>query len=181
MDIQVIYLDIQVNSDITLLRSNLDGSPIPPAPPPADNFFTLHHTIFFLNIKDVEFYFRMGCILVLFPFLWIINMQFMNFLFLFLKISDIGLLWSKITIFIIEITIKLLLPTKYGWNNPNWCRLILKNPKLHFFAISGRSKFISYTNIQIHVTRSIFIVFFFLMLVPCPLSESLTIEISKIC
>ena len=32
-----------------------------------------------LNIKDVEFDFRMGCILVLFRFLRIINMQFTNF------------------------------------------------------------------------------------------------------
>ena len=35
-----------------------------------------------LNIKDVEFDFRMGCILALFPFLSIINMQFTNFRFL---------------------------------------------------------------------------------------------------
>ena len=28
-----------------------------------------------LSIKDVKFDFRMGCILVLFPFLWIINVQ----------------------------------------------------------------------------------------------------------
>ena len=35
---------------------------------------------------------------------------FYNFIF---KISDIGLLWSKITIFIIEITLKLVLDTKY--------------------------------------------------------------------
>ena len=81
--------------------------------------------------------------------------------FFIFKCSDIGLLCSKITIFIIEITQKLLLLTKYGWNNPNWGRLGLKNPKLHVFAISGSSKFIAYTNIQIHVTHSIFIVIFF--------------------
>ena len=65
-------------------------------------------------------------------------------------------------------TLKPLLHTKYGWNNPNWGRLGLKCPKLHFLAISGSSKIIAYTNIQIHVTRSIFIVnwfFFFEMLV----------------
>ena len=76
-----------------------------------------------LYINDVKFDFIMGCILVLFPFLW--NVQFTNFGFLnffFFKISDIGLLWSKITIFIIEIALKLLLHTKYGWNNPNWDR-----------------------------------------------------------
>ena len=48
-----------------------------------------------------------------------------------------GLLWSKITIFVIEITLKLVLDTKYGLNNPNWRRLGLKSPKLHFLAISG--------------------------------------------
>ena len=48
------------------------------------------------------------------------------FNFLFFKISNTGLFWSKITIFIIKITIKLLLHTKYKWNNPNWGRLSLK-------------------------------------------------------
>ena len=76
--------------------------------------------------------------------------KFWIFDFLFFKISDIGLLWSKTTIFIIEITLKLLLHTKYGWNNLNWGRLGLKSPKLYLFAISGSSKFIAYTNIQIH-------------------------------
>ena len=81
------------------------------------------------------------------------------------KISDIGLLWSKITIFIIEITLKLYLHTKYGWNNPNWGRLGLISPKLHFLGLSGSSKFTTYTNIQIHVTGSIFfVIWFFLIL-----------------
>ena len=83
---------------------------------------------------------------------------FDNFIF---KISDISLLLSKITIFIIEITLKLVLDTKYGWNNPTWGRLGPKSQKLHFFAISGNSKFITYTKIQIYVTGSIFIVFDF--------------------
>ena len=43
-----------------------------------------------------------------------------------------ALLWSQITISIIEITLKQLLHKKYGWNNPNWGRLGLKSPKLHF-------------------------------------------------
>ena len=81
--------------------------------------------------------------------------------------GDIGLLWSQIDIFIIEITLKQLLLTKYGWNNPNWGRLGLKSPRFNFFAISGSSKFIAYTNIQIYVTGSIFIGirYFFEMLV----------------
>ena len=43
----------------------------------------------------------------------------------------------------------------------------LKGPKLHFSAISGSSKFIANTNIQIHVTCSIFIIniYFFEMLI----------------
>ena len=110
---------------------------------------------FLLNIKDVEFDFTMGCILVLFPFLWIINVQFNEFFYIWIfdffifKYRDIGLLSSKITIFIIEITLKLLLQKKYGWNNPNWGGLGRKCPKLHIFAISGSSKIITYTNIQI--------------------------------
>ena len=111
----------------------------------------------------------MGCILVLFPFLWIINIQFINFRvfnFLIFKYSNIGSLWSKIFIFVIEITLKLLLHKEYEWNNPNWGRLGMKNPKFHFFDISGSSKFIENINIQINGTRSIFIVNrFFSMLV----------------
>ena len=158
-------MDIQVDTKITLPRSNLHSSPIPPQ---WITFLPFISQFFLLKIKDVEFHFRMGCILVLFPFLWIINIQFtnvwcLNFYFFIFKYTNIGLLWSKITIFIIEITLKLLLLKKYGWNNPNWGRLGLECPKLHFFAISGSSKIIPYTNIQIHVTRSIFIVnwFFF--------------------
>ena len=48
--------------------------------------------------------------------------------------SDIALLWSLITIFIIEITLKQFLHKQYGWNNPNWGRLGLKSPKLHFLV-----------------------------------------------
>ena len=49
------------------------------------------------------------------------------------------------------------------WNNPNWGRLGLKSPRFHFFGISGSSKFIAYTNIQIYVTGSIFIVINFFL------------------
>ena len=45
-----------------------------------------------LNIKDVEFDFRVGCILVLFPFLWIINVQFANFGFWIFWFSNIAIL-----------------------------------------------------------------------------------------
>ena len=90
--------------------------------------------------------------------------------------SDIGLLWSKITIFIIEITLELLLPTKYGWNNPNWGRLGLKSPKLHFFGISGSLKLIAYTNIQIYVTGSIFIVIIILFFLMHATMSSITVN-----
>ena len=102
--------------------------------------------------------------------------------FLFFKISDIGLLWSKITIFIIEITLKQVLDTKSGWNNSNWGRLGLKSSKLHFFAISGSAKFIAYTNIQIYVTGSIIIVIWFFFLNArnnVLLSQSITLVKSK--
>ena len=90
------------------------------------------------------------------------------------KMSDIGLLWSKITIFIIEITLKQLLLTKYGWNN--WGRLGLKNPKLHFFDISGSSKFIVNINVQINVTHSIFIRFRFFFIEMLVTMSSITIN-----
>ena len=109
LDIQVIYLNNQLNTEIRLPRSNLDDSPQAP-PPQYITFSPFISQIFLLNIKDVEFDFRWGYIFVLFPFLLIINMQFTNFwifYFLFFKINVFGLLWSKITIFIIEITIKL--------------------------------------------------------------------------
>ena len=53
--------------------------PHSPRLPPVDKFFTLHLTFFLLKIKDVNFDFRMGCILVLFPFLLIINVEFTDF------------------------------------------------------------------------------------------------------
>ena len=53
--------------------------------------------------------------------------------------------------------------------------------KTSLFTISGSSKFIAYTNIQIYVTGSIFIGirFFFLNARNNVLSESITIEITK--
>ena len=131
------------------------------------------------------FYFRMGCILVLFQFFWFSLFWFWNLIssiFLFSKLAilayfdigllwywptlilayfDIGLLWSKITIFIIEISLKLLLHTKYEWNNPNSRRLGLKSPNFNFLPFLAVQEFITHTNILIHVTGSIFIDFFF--------------------
>ena len=68
MDIQVIYLDIQVKTVITLPRGNYDGSPISPRIPQSITFLIFISQKILLNIKHVEFDFRMGCILVLFPF-----------------------------------------------------------------------------------------------------------------
>ena len=88
--------------------------------------------------------------------------DFWIFNFSIFKLSDIGLLWSKIIIFIIEIPRKLHLHTKYWWNNPN-SRRCLKSPKFHFLPFLAAQKFIAYTNIQIHVTRLIFIVNWFFL------------------
>ena len=130
-------------------------------PPQSITFLLFISQKILVNIKDVESDHSMGCIHVLFPFLWIINVLctnfgFLKFWFYFFK-TDIGFLWSKITIFILEITPKQVLDTKYGWNNPHWGRLGLKSAKFYFFAISGSSKFIANTNIPIYVTGSIFI------------------------
>ena len=57
-------------------------SHIPPATPQWITFLIVILQKILLNIKDVEFVFRMGCILVLFMFLQIINVQFTNFRFL---------------------------------------------------------------------------------------------------
>ena len=103
----------------------------------------------------------MGCILVLFPVLWKINVQFTNFRFLNFLFSNIAILVyfdPKLPFFFIEISLKLHLHTKYWMNNPNSSTLGLKSPKFnHIFSFLGAQKFIAYTNIQIHVTRSIFI------------------------
>ena len=53
--------------------------PFPQAPPKWISLLPILE-IFLLNIKDVEFDFRMGYIPVLFSFLWIIKVIFTNFL-----------------------------------------------------------------------------------------------------
>ena len=68
--------------------SNKKLGRVPHTPHPVDNFFNIHLTKKIMNIKDVEFYFRMGCVHVLFPLLWIINVQFTNFVFLILWCSN---------------------------------------------------------------------------------------------
>ena len=101
--------------------------------------------------------------------------DFWNFDFIFSKISDIGLLWSKITIFIIEITLKQLLLTKYGWNNPNWGRLGLKKSKTSLFGILAAQNS-SHTQTFKYMSRAQFsseLDFFFLMLVAM---SSITID-----
>ena len=83
--------------------------------------------------------------------------------FFICKISNIGLLSSKIIIFIIEISLKLRLQTKYGWNEHNSRRLRLKSPKFNFLSFLAAEKFIPHTNIQIHVKGSIFILIWFFL------------------
>ena len=164
-------MDIQVNTEIPLPRSNWDSSPFPWITPLWITFLPFISQNILLNINDVEFDFSMGCILVLFSFLWIINVLCSNFGFLKLWFFFLNKRYLLTLIqnynFIIEITLKQLLLTKYGWNNRNWGRLIMKNPKLHFFDISGSSKFIVNINVQINVTRSIFFGFRFFFLNAC--------------
>ena len=93
-------------------------------------------------------------------------MDFWIIYFLVFKISQIGLFSSKITIFIIEIFLKLHLHTKYGWNNRNSRRLSLKRQSLNFLLFLAAQKFIAHTNIQIHVTGSIFIMTRFFLNAP---------------
>ena len=92
-----------------------------PRPPPVDNFFTLHLSKNIIEHKRCRIRFRMGCInlysclisvfmnnkraIYKFCIFWILN-------FFIFKISDIGLLSSKISIFIIEISLKLHLHSK---------------------------------------------------------------------
>ena len=68
MYIQVIELDIQVRTIITLPRGDYDDSPISHSPQWITFLIFISQKIL-LNIKDVEWYCRMGCMLVLFPFL----------------------------------------------------------------------------------------------------------------
>ena len=77
-----------------------------------------------MNIKDVE--------LILEWVVYLSNLIFMNnmhaiykfwifefWIILFKKFAILAY-FDPITIFIIEITLKLVLDAKYGWNNPNW-------------------------------------------------------------
>ena len=161
-------MDIQVNTEITLPRSNLDGSPIPPA---TQKWITLLPFIsqkILLNIKDVELDFRIGCILVFFPFLWILNVvQISDFwifdFFLFSKLPILAYFEPKIhiyhwnfskTTFTYKIMDEITL-THTGWA---W-----KVQNLFFLTFLGAQKFIAYTNIQIHVMHSIFIINWFFL------------------
>ena len=159
--------------------------PFPSGPPPVDNFFTLHLTKNIIEHKRCRIRFQNGlyaCLISAFTNNKHAMYEFWIFDFFFQKWVILAYFDLKLPFFFIEITLKLL-HTKYGWINPNWGRLGLKSPKLHFFAISGSSKFIAYTNIQIYVTGSIFIIIIIIFLKcaqQCPLSHSITIEKSKI-
>ena len=76
-------------------KRKLGQFPHSPRPPPQwITFLIFISQKILFNIKDVKFDFRMRCILVLFQFLLIINVQFTKFVFLiiiffFFKISQI--------------------------------------------------------------------------------------------
>ena len=67
-------------------KMKLGRVPIPPSTPQWITFLPFRSQKISLNIKDVQFDIRMGCIIVLFTFLWIINVHFTNFLFFYFKI-----------------------------------------------------------------------------------------------
>ena len=70
--------------------------PQSPRPPlQCITFLLLMSQKILLNIKDVEFDFRMGCILVFFLFLSIINVQFTNFGFWIFLFSNIAVYLSS--------------------------------------------------------------------------------------
>ena len=111
------YLDIQVITEITLPRSNLDSPPFPQAPLWITFLPFISQKILF-NIKEVEFDCRMGYIRVLFLFLWIITVQFTNFgflnfeFFLFLNTAILACFYPKLPF----LSLKLLLNYFYKQN-----------------------------------------------------------------
>ena len=130
-----------------------------PHSPPVDNFLNVYLTKNVIEHKIYRIRFWNGLYTGLIS-VFMNNKRaiykFWIFEFSIFVISDIGLLWSKMTIFIIEISLKLHLHTKYGWNNPNSGRLGLKSPKFKFLPFLAVQKFIAYANIQIHVCIWIF-------------------------
>ena len=104
------------------------------------------------SIKNVEFDFTMGCMLVFFLCFeyWMWNLQIFDFWFFFPKFAKSAcLFWPKITMIVIEISLKLE-DAKYWWNNPNLHRLGLKSQQLHFVLFLATEKFIILTIVQIH-------------------------------
>ena len=128
-----------------------------PRPPQWITFLIFISQKILLNIKD-EFDFRMGCIHVLFPFLWIINVQFTNFGFLNFRFFYLQN-WRYWLTLIQNNHFCHWNIFKTKFKNPNSRRLVLKSPKFNFLPFLAAKKFIAHTNIQIHITGSILIVF----------------------
>ena len=81
-----------------------------------------------------------------------LNLQFANFLFFYFQNQQYG----KITIFIIQISLKLHLHKKMDEiTQLMQVEVGPEKSQILFFAISGSSKFITHTNIQIPVSISI--------------------------
>ena len=112
-------------------------------PHPVDNFFTLHLTIFFIEHKRCRIRFRMGCILILFSFLWIINVKFTNFVFLNFLFSNIVILAyldHKLPFLSLKFLQNYIYIQNTGWNNSNLHRFGLKSQKFHFLPFIGAQK-----------------------------------------
>ena len=100
-----------------------------------------------LNIKGAEFNFRMGCILVLFLFLWIINVQLRNFRFLNFEFFYFRIQWYWLTLipnchfydwnfskttFTYKILDEITLThTGWAWKVQNFIFAISRSPKIH--------------------------------------------------
>ena len=113
-----------------------------------------------LNIKNVEFDFRMGCIPV--RFLRILNTQSINFWFMIFLYLD----FQNYPMHVILTQnnhnyhwnfSKTKLKYKIWMNDPISQRFDLKSQQNHFLLFLPYQKFIIHTNIQIHAKGSIFI------------------------
>ena len=87
--------------------------------------------------------------------------KFRIFEFFIFKCSDIAYFDPKLPFLWLKFLKNYIYIQITSWNNANSRRLGLKRSKFHFLPFLEVQKFIAYTNIQIHVTCSIFIIFFF--------------------
>ena len=115
-----------------------------------------------LNIKDIEFDFRMGCIPVFFPLFMnikhtIYKFFIYDFLFLVFQNYPMHLILTQNNHNYHWNFSKTKLKYKIWMNDPISQRFDLKSQQNHFLLFLPSQKFIIHTNIQIHAKGSIFI------------------------